>query len=73
MPTNRNTPEPLLNEFERAQERARFRSRLGTYFLGVAIGCALLGLFWMQRQGRQAAKAPVQAAPAQAAPVQPTR
>jgi uncharacterized membrane protein YciS (DUF1049 family) len=58
--------EPELSAFEQAQNRARFRSRLATYFFGVAIGCVLLGLFWIQRQAAHKARTappPTPAAP----------
>lgn len=60
--------EPELNAFEQAQNRARFRSRLSTYFFGVAIGCILLGLFWFQRQAAHKARFQQQPAPAATTP-----
>jgi hypothetical protein len=41
--------EPALAEFERRQRKQEWRSRLGTYFMGVAIGFVLLGLLWVGR------------------------
>ena len=50
------------------------RKRLGTYLLGVAIGCLLLGLFWSgrQRQVRRLEAERRAAEPVQDAPAAPT-
>ena len=33
-----------------SHERSRFRERLGTYLMGVAIGCMMVGVLYMSRQ-----------------------
>lgn len=40
------TPELITPESE---ERAAFRRRLGTYALGVGVGCVLVGVLWLAR------------------------
>jgi hypothetical protein len=59
-----------------AQERARFRERLGTYLIGVAIGCMIVGVLLMNRQRmaqREAARRAAQEPPASAPGAAPAR
>ena len=44
--------------------KSQFRQRLGTYLIGLALGCVFMGFYW---QGRSAMKARQQQAQAAAA------
>lgn len=50
--------EPALAEFERRQKQREWRSRLGSYFMGVAIGFVLLGILWVGRSRATGGSAP---------------